>query len=255
MKKVLNAWGSYLTSPASASVLDDSKSGWFGETGITSLQSVANVGSTSHTFDQMFQCDPSAPAHGYKSWDDFFTRLFKDDIRPIASPEDENVVTNACESKVYKVGYHVKRRDKYWIKGQPYSVLDMLDFDPSAEQFVGGTIYQAFLSALSYHRWHSPVSGTVKKVMIVDGTYYSEPQYDDFAGNGGKDWGEDADPQGESTSQEYISCMATRGIVFIQADNEKLGLVAFIAIGMVEVSTCDVTVKEGERVKKGDQLG
>jgi phosphatidylserine decarboxylase len=31
-----------------------------------------------------------------------------------------------------------------------------------AELFQGGTVYQAFLSALSYHRWHSPVNGVIK---------------------------------------------------------------------------------------------
>jgi phosphatidylserine decarboxylase len=30
---------------------------------------------------------------------------------------------------------------------------------------------------------------------------------------------------------------------------------AFIGIGMTEVSTCDITVKEGQKVKKGEQLG
>lgn len=39
----------------------------------------------------------------------------------------------------------------------------MLAHDKLAEQFVGGTVYQAFLSALSYHRWHSPVSGKIVK--------------------------------------------------------------------------------------------
>jgi hypothetical protein len=29
-----------------------------------------------------------------------------------------------------------------------------------AEKFVGGTVYQAFLSRADYHRWHSPVKGT-----------------------------------------------------------------------------------------------
>jgi len=29
------------------------------------------------------------------------------------------------------------------------------------DHFVGGTVYQAFLSALNYHRWHAPVAGTI----------------------------------------------------------------------------------------------
>jgi phosphatidylserine decarboxylase len=43
--------------------------------------------------------------------------------------------------------------------------------------------------------------------------------------------------------------------MFIEADNKTLGLVCFLGIGMTEVSTCDITVKEGQHVKKGDELG
>ena len=119
MKKILNVWGEYLSSPASASVLDTDKEGWFGESGVQSLQQVANgaVG-TSLKFDDMFVCDPKAKHHGFKSWDDFFTRQLRPGIRPIAEPENDNVIINACESKVYKVGHNVHARDKFWVKGQ-----------------------------------------------------------------------------------------------------------------------------------------
>ena len=252
MKKVLNVWGEFLLSPESRKVLENDKEGWFGATGLQNLVHVANLGQTDQPrpFHDMFHCDSTAPYHGFKSWDDFFTRQFKEGIRPIAEPDNEDVVVNACESKMYKLARNVRARDRFWIKGQPYSVKDMLALDPLAEAFVGGTIYQAFLSALSYHRWHSPVTGTIKKTMIVDGTYYSEPQYDDFDAKTGA-----MDAYGEMTSQEYITAMATRAIIYIEADNKKLGLVAFIAVGMVEVSTCDVTVKEGDHITKGDQLG
>lgn len=251
MKEVLDAWGQFLSSPESRSVLSDTGEGWFTEEGRTSLESVANLGQKGPTFEELYQCDPKAEYHGYKSWDDFFTRLYRDDIRPVVSPEDDNVVATACESKVYKVARDVLAREKFWIKGQPYSVLDMLAFDEEySKEFVGGTIYQAFLSALSYHRWHSPVSGTIKKVRLVPGTYYSEPLYEDFSNNN-----EEAPADGENTSQEYLSAIATRAIIWIEADNPKLGLIAFIGIGMTEVSTCDTTVKVGQKVKKGDQLG
>lgn len=156
----------------------------------------------------------------------------------------------------YKVSTSVKARDKFWVKGQPYSVKDMLANDPLHEEFIGGTVYQAFLSALSYHRWHSPINGTIKKAYVVDGTYFSEPLFEDFEAqkNEGNDENQYA-KKGENISQEYLSVMATRAIIFIEADNPKIGLMAFMGIGMVEVSTCEITVKEGEKVKKGDQLG
>jgi phosphatidylserine decarboxylase len=33
-----------------------------------------------------------------------------------------------------------------------------------AKHFVGGTVYQAFLSALFYHRWHAPVDGVIEDI-------------------------------------------------------------------------------------------
>lgn len=259
MKKILNVWNEYLSSPASASVLGTDKEGWFSPTGKKALEDVANgPKGTKYSFEELYQCEPDKEHHGFKSWDDFFTRLYREGIRPVEDEDDDDVVANACESRTYKTATDVKARDKFWVKGQPYSVLDMLAFDPLADAFIGGTIYQAFLSALSYHRWHSPVSGTVKKAYVVDGTYFSEPLFEDFqssAVEGDKKGRGYTDSNGECTSQEYISAVATRGIMFIESDNKKIGLMAVLAVGMTEVSTCEITVKEGDKVKKGDQLG
>ncbi len=251
IKKVLNTWGDYLTSPASAEVLGNDSHCWFGETGAKDLTETANIGETSHKFQEMFICDPSVPHHGFKSWDSFFTRQFRfqDGIRPVASTKDDNIIANACESRPYRVSRNVKIRDKFWIKAQPYSLIDMLARDKLAEQFVGGTIYQAFLSALSYHRWHSPISGKVVNAFVKDGTYYSEPLFEDITESHG------ADAAGESTGQGYITATATRAVIFFEADNPAIGLMAFVGVGMAEVSTCEITVKEGQHVEKGEQIG
>jgi phosphatidylserine decarboxylase len=180
---------------------------------------------------------------------DFFTRKIQESARPVASPEDDNVIANACESKVFNVARNAKLRDKFWIKGQPYSVVDMLGNDPLSAQFDGATVYQAFLSALSYHRWHAPVSGKVKRCFVRDGTYFSEPLFESSAEGG------DINTGGISVAQGYISALATRAVIFIEADNPAIGLMAFIGIGMDEVSTCEITVQEGQHVRKGDEIG
>lgn len=77
----------------------------------------------------------------------------------MASPNDDRVIVNAWESAPYRVATDVKRHAKFWIKAQPYSLMHMLAHDELSEKFVGGTVYQAFLSAKSYHRWHAPVNG------------------------------------------------------------------------------------------------
>jgi phosphatidylserine decarboxylase len=117
------------------------------------------------------------------------------------------------------------------------------------EQFVGGTVYQAFLSADNYHRWHAPISGTIKKLELIPGTFYAEAASEGF------------DPAGPNNSQGYIAHVAARALVFIEADNPAIGLMCVIPIGMAEVSTCILVrgdgtpLEEGQHVKKGEQIG
>jgi phosphatidylserine decarboxylase len=165
------------------------------------------------------------------------------------------VVANCCESKVYNVARNAKLRDQFWVKGQPYSVLDMLGHDPLARQFEGATIYQAFLSALSYHRWHAPVSGTVVRAFVQDGTYFSEPLQEEEDGSSNSSDRVEIDRRGIAVAQGYLTALATRAIIFIEADNKDIGLMAFIGVGMDEVSTCEITLREGQRVEKGQQTG
>ncbi len=69
LKKVLNVWGEFLQSPESAYVLDDNaKIGWLGKHGVKHLVTVANLGVSNHSFDELFICDPTAKNHGFKSW-------------------------------------------------------------------------------------------------------------------------------------------------------------------------------------------
>ena len=234
LKKILNEWAVFLDSPDSRYVLnDDPESGWFGRDAREAMP----------TFGEDFVCDPSLPHYGFTSWDDFFTRIFRQGRRPVADPDDDAVIANACESAPYKIATNVKLRDRFWIKAQPYSLYHMMAGDPLVEEFAGGTIYQAFLSALSYHRWHSPVSGTIVKTSLIDGSYYAEALSEGF------------DPAGPNESQGYITQVAARALIFIQADNPDIGLTAVMFVGMAEVSSNEITVYQGQHVKKGDQLG
>lgn len=234
LKDILCEWARFLDSADSCYVLGaDPHTGWFGADAMKKMPG----------FVEDFACDPSLPHYGFTSWDDFFTRQFRPGRRPIAAEDDDNVIVNACESAPYRLARQVKERDEFWIKAQPYSVSHMLANDRLAADFVDGTIYQAFLSATSYHRWHSPVSGRIAKAYVVDGSYYSETLSEGF------------DPSGPNESQGYITEVATRALIFIEADNPAIGLMCFMAVGMAEVSSCDITVYEGQHVKKGQQLG
>lgn len=233
LKKILGAWCEFLTSRDSLYVLNDSPSGW------QSVEAQQAVGM------EQYQHDPDDQHWGFASWNDFFTRRFKDGERPVAAPDDDKVVVSACESTPYGISRDVKRQDKFWVKSQSYSLQDMLAGDEAVDEFVGGTVYQAYLSAINYHRWHSPVAGTVVRAFNVDGTYYSEADT------------EGADAVEPQNSQGYMAHVATRAVILIEADDPDIGLVAFVPVGMSDVSSCMIhpQVAAGYHLDKGEELG
>ena len=237
--KMFEVWATFLGSPASCYVLTTDANGWFGPAASAAMPN----------FVETYVCDPSQPFYGYTSWDNFFTRLFRDGVRPVTLPDNDSVINSACESAVYKIATNVQARDEFYLKGEPYSLYHMLNNHVLAPEFVGGTVYQAFLSALKYHRWHSPVNGVIHKIVHVPGTYYAESPYMGFTNPDGPD------PAAPNASQAFITSLAARALIFIKAANPAIGLMCFIAVGMAEVSTCQVTVREDDVVTKGQELG
>ncbi|KAG2003680.1 phosphatidylserine decarboxylase [Coprinopsis cinerea AmutBmut pab1-1] len=250
LKAVLDEWGRYLTTTQSNNVLNDSDEGWFGRAALLSLEEGRG------DFNSTYVCpDPYAVNRGYQSWDAFFTREVQPEARPVDLPTDKSLVHNACESTTYNIACDVKKYDQFWIKAQQYSLYDILNKDDQmADKFVGGTVYQAFLSPQDYHRWHAPVDGTIVNTVSVPGTYYAV-----LPDAGADDDDPDlkpGDPHGALIrSQGYLNVTAARALIYIQADNPDIGLICFVGIGMAEVSTCEIVVKEGQKVKTGDQIG
>jgi len=234
LKLVLNDWCQFLSGPDSRAYLNEiSPNGWFCSDALAEMDM------------SEFICDPSLPYWGYCSWNHFFTRKFKPGARPVAGVGDSKVVVNACEATPYNIQYDAQIQDQFWIKSQPYSLQDIFTASKPqwAEQFVGGTVYQAYLSQFNYHRWNAPISGTIVDAYLVDGTYYS-----------------DADVQameqvGPLASQGYMSEVAARAVVIIRSENTTLGTVACIFVGMAEISSCVIERNIGDCVDKGDELG
>ncbi|KAJ3560791.1 hypothetical protein NP233_g10601 [Leucocoprinus birnbaumii] len=241
LHNILKTWTQFLESPDSRSSLTKADGGWFSPAAAKAMPN----------FAETYECDPNEEYYGFPSFDAFFTRKFREGVRPVDGPDDPNVITNACESEPFRVHSGIKEVDQFWLKGQPYSLRHMLNNDSLTPQFVGGTIFQSYLSGNMYHRWHSPIDGRIVKVEPVLGTYFAISPAVGFTSS--SDPAKDRVKNGYS--EGFMSNVAARLIIFIQGDNPDIGLMAFIAIGMVEVSSCEPTVKVGDRVRKGDQLG
>jgi phosphatidylserine decarboxylase len=259
LKNILNKHGDFLKSPVSKDALPS----WFAPGPLEILTVKASPywpDGKKKNFDQIYITDAGDSCRGYSSWDAFFARKFRDGVRPVEYPDNnhdlgdpnKSIIANACESVAYHLSTNVPRSAKFDVKEQPYSLQDMLH-GLYVDNFVYGTVYQAWLAAECYHRWHSPVSGTIKKVEKIQGTYFSELREYGFP----EEYANSSipDPSAPNLSQRYISAVATRALIFIEADNPVIGLMCFIAIGMDEIASCEILVKESQKVMKGQELG
>ena len=113
------------------------------------------------------------------------------------------------------------------------------------DKFTGGDVYQAFLNPFNYHRWHSPINGTIEKAYVKNGLYFTQVNA----------LGED--PNDQEQSEAYLTNVETRALIYIKADNKKIGTICIMPVGMVEISSCNINknIKPGHKVKKGDELG
>jgi len=234
IQAVLNYWTAFLAGPNSRNYLNTTNpTGWF------------SPDATPYVNMNEFICDPTQPYYGFASWNAFFDRLFAPGFRPVVGAGVASWVNSAAEATPYNIQYNVQLTDTFWIKTQPYSLQDIFTAAqaPLAQSFVGGAVYQAFLSAYNYHRWNAPVNGTVTAAYNVPGTYYSDA------------FSEGLDPAGPNDSQGYITAVATRAIIVIDTGVAGLGQVACVFVGMAEISSCVIEVSVGQLLAKGDELG
>lgn len=231
IRNVLREWCHFLDSPESRYVLNEGVYGWLSE--------------SAYWYNKLYEFeipDRSAPHWGFKSYNAYFHRQIKPESRPLAGPGDHKVVVSANDGSVYNIKENVQPLDNFWIKGQPYSLVNMLD-NKYVDRFVGGTVFQSFLSGADYHRWRSPIEGRVKSAHVVPGLMFSDAESAGY------------DPTAATYSQGYEASVNTRGLVFIESRHRKIGMVCVMPIGITEISSVRITVKEDHKVKKGAELG
>lgn len=195
--------------------------------------------------------DPS----NWKTFNQFFARYLKSpDMRPIASPEVDSVVVSFADSEPQGVWAidstsNLIAKEGVPVKSATLKSISNLIGDDSAykDAFANGTFTHSFLNVNDYHRYHFPLSGTVKEVRIIKG----------INPTGGQLWW-DADNQRYAfnpAAKTGWQSVETRGCVILET--EDYGLVALLPIGMGVVGSVnfEANITPGTQVKKGDMLG
>lgn len=105
----------------------------------------------------------------YSSFNTFFTRLLRNDVRPIS----ESDIVSPVDGVVSQVG-PVTSGQIVQAKGQEYSVLALLGGDDAlTSEFVGGQFATIYLSPKDYHRIHMPATGVLRKMRYIPGKLFS----------------------------------------------------------------------------------
>ena len=194
--------------------------------------------------------DPSK----WKTFNQFFARYLKSpDQRPIAEPEDKNVIVSPADAQpqgVWSIDSNsmIIEKEGVPIKSATlYDVKALLGKDSKyAQAFANGTFTHSFLDVGDYHRYHFPVGGVIREVKIIPSA---------SVGGGYVTWDDINKRYKFDPSAVGWQLLETRGCVILET--EENGLVALLPIGMWPVSSVnfEMEVKVGASVSKGDMLG
>jgi len=193
------------------------------------------------------------PSH-WKTFNQFFARqLSSPSARPIASPDDNSVVASFADAEpqgVWAIDSNSGILDKEGVAVKSAtikSITKLLGDDSQYKNaFANGSFTHSFLNVNDYHRYHFPLSGTVKEVRIIQGINST---------GGIISWNADQKRYMFNPSSVGWQMLETRGCVILETD--KYGLVALLPIGMAVVGSVNFmnNIKVGTKLNKGDMLG
>ena len=110
-------------------------------------------------------------AQDYATFNEFFTRPLKDDIRPLAT--DSNIIAHPVDGCISQLGPIVEGK-LVQAKNHDYSLQSLLGGDiATTAPFQNGDFATIYLAPKDYHRIHMPVTGTLRQMIYVPGELFS----------------------------------------------------------------------------------
>jgi phosphatidylserine decarboxylase len=172
--------------------------------------------------------ESAKPLDEYKNINEFFTRP----IDPRSRPIYHHKIVSPSDGKVLDCGEILDGKLNTRVKGSSYSLIKLLTYKSFLPIFEKGSFCNIYLSPRNYHRFHAPCSGTVKKILHVNGCCYPV-----------NEWGQ---------KLKDLYSINERYIIHIEGKGFNISM---IAIGAAAVSKIDINIKEGDYISKGDLVG
>ena len=189
-------------------------------------------------FIERFDLDPNdflEPVESYKTFNEFFYRKLKAEVRPI---------DNQPQSVIFPAdGRHLGFSDisaveKIFVKGQYFDLRSLLGDSGLAERYTNGALVLSRLCPVDYHRFHFPADGHYTAAhpspRCIQGSLYSVNPIA-LRKNIGILW----------ENKRYISVIET----------DNLGKVVMIEVGATCVGSVKYTHTPAESIRKGAEKG
>lgn len=184
----------------------------------------------------------------YESIGDFFVRRLKPGLRPLA----EAFRLHPADSRITQLEKISDQGKLIQAKGKFYSLDQFLDDSSALTRFKNGFFATYYLCPTDYHRVHSPVTGTIKKVIHKPGHLWPV-----------NDWSTDNINDLFSVNERVIVLIDTDqgevALVMVGATN--VGQMSLNLIPELRTNLCSTSESRvwnfdtGHKIKKGDELG
>ncbi|KAL0734968.1 hypothetical protein Bca4012_011178 [Brassica carinata] len=184
--------------------------------------------------DQINMAEVKYPLQHFKTFNEFFIRELKPGARPIANMNRDDVAVCAADCRLMAF-QSVEDSTRFWIKGRKFSIRGLLGKHVNPNAFLDGSLVIFRLAPQDYHRFHVPVSGVIENFLDVSGSLYTVNPI--------------------AVNSKYCNVFTENKRTVAIISTAEFGKVAFVAIGATMVGSINFVRKEGDHVKKGDELG
>lgn len=125
-------------------------------------------------FHQRYNIDMSLAEQenltSYASFNDFFTRSIKSNVRPVDTATTS--VVSPADGAISQIG-KITGDDIFQAKGQSFTASQLVGNAELAKPFIGGEFATVYLSPKDYHRVHMPFAGRLTDTIYVPGELFS----------------------------------------------------------------------------------
>lgn len=165
----------------------------------------------------------------YPTLNSFFTRKLKPGMRPIH--QDQAGMISPVDALVTFIG-PIQTGTILNVKGQDYSLDELLNHSPRAEAYRHGYAFVLYLSPTDYHRIHAPVTGSKIESDHIKGKVY--PVHD-FA-------------------MRHMRTVLSRNERLITYISHEHGEIALVKVGAMNVSSIVYSNDKATQWQQGDDL-